>query len=72
MGKTAMGCNYPDFPVAVQDKKNRNKEKKGGKRFFRRAHFFPKKMNFTLTLPSDSKISRKEAIIVSFQFLSAQ
>jgi hypothetical protein len=41
-GETAMECNYPDFPSAVQDKKT-GIIKKGGKRFFRRAHFFPKR-----------------------------
>jgi hypothetical protein len=71
MGNTVMKCNYPAFPVAVQEK-NRNKEKKGGKRFFRRAHFFPKKMNFTFTLPPDSKRSRNEVIIIFFPFLNVQ
>jgi hypothetical protein len=43
MGKTAMGCNYPDFPVAVQDKKTGIKKKKGEKGFSGGPTFSPKR-----------------------------
>jgi hypothetical protein len=50
MRKTAMECNYPDFPVAVQAKNG--KEKKRGKKVFQEGPLFPQKdefhFNFTI------------------------